>query len=80
VAKSRLPTSHDWDLHSASLFADSYLKGIDNFDYELAYQAMKKDAFVTAPSWAPGRDGIKEYNNSGYVPYPEYRRSNQQNP
>ncbi len=58
--------------HSASLFTDAYLKGIDNFDYELAYQAMKKDAFVTAPSWAPGRDGIKEYNSSGYVPYPEF--------
>lgn len=61
--------------HSASLFADAYLKGIDDFDVELAYQAMKKDAFVTAPSWAPGRDGIKEYNNNGYVPYPEFKEA-----
>jgi predicted alpha-1,2-mannosidase len=61
--------------HSASLFADAYIKGIDNFDVELAYHAMKKDAFVTAPRWAPGRDGIKEYNNNGYVPYPEFKEA-----
>lgn len=58
--------------HSAALFADAYAKGIDDFDVELAYQAMKKDAFVTPPHWAPGRDGIKEYNNEGFVPYPDY--------
>ena len=61
--------------HSASLFADAFVKGIDDFDVELAYQAMKKDAFVTAPHWAPGRDGIKEYNNTGFVPYPEFREA-----
>jgi len=61
--------------HSASLFADAYLKGIEDFDVELAYQAMKKDAFVTAPHWAPGRDGIREYNNNGYVPYPDYKEA-----
>lgn len=61
--------------HSASLFADAYMKGIDNFDVELAFQAMKKDAFVTPPSWAPGRDGIREYNSLGYVPYPDYREA-----
>lgn len=61
--------------HSASLFADAYMKGIDDFDVDLAYQAMKKDAFVTAPHWAPGRDGIKEYNNNGYVPYPEFKEA-----
>lgn len=61
--------------HSASLFADAYSKGIDDFDVELAYQAMKKDAFVAAPHWAPGRDGIREYNNNGYVPYPEFKEA-----
>jgi predicted alpha-1,2-mannosidase len=61
--------------HSASLFADAYMKGIDNFDVDLAFQAMKKDAFVTAPSWAPGRDGIREYNSNGYIPYPDYREA-----
>ena len=48
------------------------MKGIDDFDVDLAFQAMKKDAFVTAPSWAPGRDGIREYNSNGYIPYPDY--------
>lgn len=61
--------------HSASLFADAFVKGIDDFDVDLAFQAIKKDAFVTPPHWAPGRDGIKEYNNNGYVPYPEYKES-----
>lgn len=61
--------------HSASLFADAYVKGIRDFDVDLAYHAMKKDAFVTAPHWAPGRDGIKEYNNNGYVPYPEFKEA-----
>lgn len=61
--------------HSASLLSDAYAKGVDNFDVDLAFQAMKKDAFVTAPSWQPGRDGIKEYNNNGYVPYPEYKEA-----
>lgn len=61
--------------HSASLFADAYLKGIEDFDVELAYQAMKKDALVTPPHYAPGRDGIKEYNNNGYVPYPEFKEA-----
>lgn len=61
--------------HSASLFADAYMKGIDNFDVDLAFQAMKKDAFVTSPSWAPGRDGIREYNSNGYIPYPDFREA-----
>lgn len=61
--------------HSASLFTDAYMKGIEDFDVELAFHAMKKDAFVTAPHWAPGRDGIKEYNNNGYVPYPEFKEA-----
>lgn len=61
--------------HAASLFADAYIKGIEDFDYDLAFKAMKKDAFVTAPHWAPGRDGIREYNNTGFVPYPEYKEA-----
>jgi len=61
--------------HAASLFTDSYLKGIEDFDVELAYQAMKKDAFVLPPKYAPGRDGLKLYNDNGYVPYPEFKES-----
>lgn len=61
--------------HSASLFADAFIKGIDDFDVDLAFQAMKKDAIVMAPHWAPGRDGIREYNNTGYVPYPDFKEA-----
>ena len=61
--------------HSASLFADAFMKGINDFDVELAYQGMKKDAFVTPPHWAPGRDGLREYNKFGWVPYPQYREA-----
>ena len=58
--------------HAASLFADAYLKGVRNFDVEMAYQAMKKDAFVIPPRYAPGRDGLKAYNDLGYVPFPDF--------
>jgi predicted alpha-1,2-mannosidase len=61
--------------HAASLFADAYMKGIRDFDVDLAYQAMKKDAFVIPPKYAPGRDGLKYYNDLGYVPYPEVKEA-----
>jgi predicted alpha-1,2-mannosidase len=61
--------------HAASLFADAYVKNIRNFDYDLAYQAMKKDAIVIPPKYAPGRDGLKDYNEIGYLPYPDYKES-----
>ncbi len=59
--------------HTGSLFTDAYLKGIRNFDSELAYQSMKKDAYVMPPSYAPGRDGLKDYNELGYIPYPDFQ-------
>ena len=59
--------------HTASLFTDAYMKGIREFDAELAYEAMKKDAIVTPPRYAPGRDGLKEYNDLGYIPFPDYK-------
>ncbi|MCC5929532.1 MAG: GH92 family glycosyl hydrolase [Cyclobacteriaceae bacterium] len=58
--------------HAAALFTDAYLKGINDFDVELAYQAMKKDAIVLPPKYAPGRDGLREYNEYGFVPTPDY--------
>ncbi|MGF1637022.1 MAG: GH92 family glycosyl hydrolase [Cyclobacteriaceae bacterium] len=61
--------------HAASLFTDAFLKGISDFDIELAYQGMKKDSRVLPPRYAPGRDGLSEYNELGYVPYPEYTAS-----
>lgn len=71
------PGYRKWEIgnHAGSIFADAYTKGIVDFDVELAYQAMKKDAMVLPPKYAPGRDGLKEYNDYGYVPYPEYEFS-----
>ena len=54
------------------LFTDAYIKGITDFDSELAYQAMKKDAIVMPPKYAPGRDGLNYYNQYHYIPYPEF--------
>lgn len=58
--------------HSGSVFTDSYMKGIRDFDVELAYQAMKKDAIVIPPKYAPGREGLQEYNDNGFVPHDTY--------
>ncbi len=61
--------------HSASLIADAYTKGIRDFDVETAYEGMLKDATQPAPMAQLGRDGFQEYNQLGYVPYPEYHES-----
>jgi predicted alpha-1,2-mannosidase len=55
--------------------ADALVKGIDNFDKETALKGVLQDALIKPPSFAPGRDGVDEYNRLGYVPYPEYRES-----
>jgi len=59
--------------YAASIFCDAYVKGIRDFDHELAYQAMKKDALVIPPKYAPGREGLNYYNNLGFIPYPEMK-------
>ncbi|MBR9998917.1 MAG: GH92 family glycosyl hydrolase, partial [Cyclobacteriaceae bacterium] len=61
--------------HGASLFADAMVKGIRDFDMEKALEAVMQDAFIPAPSYAPGRDGMEDYNQLGYVPYPDYREA-----
>ena len=52
------------------VIADAYAKGMSGIDYELALQAMMKDAEVP-PTDAEkhGRGGLKEYNSLGYLPY-----------
>ena len=56
--------------NSASLIADSYLKGIRGFDIETLYQAILKNT----ESWneqvtSVGRFGADYYNKLGYIPY-----------
>ncbi|HMI01251.1 MAG TPA: glycoside hydrolase family 92 protein, partial [Pedobacter sp.] len=59
-----------------SLLADAWVKGIRTFDPKEALEAYYHEAMNKGP-WGPanGRDGVKEYNELGYVPYPKYRES-----
>jgi predicted alpha-1,2-mannosidase len=62
--------------HAISLLADAWAKGIRTFDPKEALDAYCHEAMNKGP-WGPanGRDGVKEYNELGYVPYPKYRES-----
>ncbi len=56
--------------NSASLIADSYLKGIRGYDIETLYQAILKNT----ENWkkdvtSVGRFGADYYNKLGYIPY-----------
>lgn len=56
--------------NSASVIADSYLKGIRGYDIDLLYEALLKNTNgynKQIPS--VGRLGADYYNNLGYVPY-----------
>lgn len=52
------------------VIAESYIKGIRNFDVDLAYQKMKQVALEPIPkdSSATGREEINEYVTYGYCP------------
>jgi len=62
--------------HAISLFTDAWAKGLRTFDPKEALDAYYHEAMNKGP-WGPanGRDGVKEYNELGYVPYPKYRES-----
>ena len=62
--------------HAISLFADAWAKGLHTFDPKEALAAYQHEAMNKGP-WGPanGRDGVKEYNELGYVPYPKYREA-----
>lgn len=57
--------------HAGIIFADAIAKEITGFDYNLAYQASKKDAIVLPPKYAPGRKNLQAYNDLGFIPYTE---------
>ncbi len=52
------------------VIAETYLKGIRDFDVEDAYQAMRKTALAPTPEGAPfsGRKGIADYLKYEYCP------------
>ena len=55
--------------HAVSVLADMMLKGVQGFDYERAFQAMK--ATATNPNY----DCLPEYTQLGYVPLDKEKES-----
>ncbi|RLD78185.1 MAG: glycoside hydrolase family 92 protein, partial [Bacteroidetes bacterium] len=50
------------------VIADAFVKGVKGINYELAYQAMIKNAeVVPAKARKEGRGGLEDYNTLGYV-------------
>ena len=54
--------------HSDIVFADSFLRGVTNFDIRTAYVSMLKDAMAYSESRAKGRKGNERSIFLGYVP------------
>lgn len=55
--------------NSASIIADSYLKGIRGYDIETLYEATLKNSSNEGPLSSVGRLGVEAYNSKGYIPY-----------
>ncbi|MFA9192726.1 GH92 family glycosyl hydrolase [Flavobacterium sp. FZUC8N2.13] len=57
--------------NSAPIIADAFLKGVQNKDTELLFEAMLKNATIEEgrPVKSVGREGLGYYNTLGYVPY-----------
>ena len=52
------------------VIADAMVKGLQGIDYELALEAMLKDATIPPLDHEKeGRGGLAEYNSLGYIPY-----------
>jgi predicted alpha-1,2-mannosidase len=54
--------------NSASVVAESYIKGLRGYDIETLYQALIHGANNEGPR-ATGRKGVEYYNSLGYVPH-----------
>lgn len=63
--------------HPTAFILDAFKKGIDDFDAEKAYEAVRKNAMETPPADHPskGRIGINDYKEFGYIPYNKLRES-----
>ncbi len=55
--------------NSASVVSDAYIKGLRGYDISMLWEALKHDANNQGPIDAVGRNGVKYYNELGYVPY-----------
>lgn len=56
------------------VIADAYVKNItDNIDWDLAYEAVVKDAEVEPSDWSvEGRGGLMSWKSVGYIPVQDY--------
>jgi predicted alpha-1,2-mannosidase len=64
-----IPTFFHGD-HAASFIAGSYLRGIEDFDVQGAYQLLLKNAFVEGSS----RPHLNEYMQKGYISEPHIEK------
>jgi predicted alpha-1,2-mannosidase len=55
--------------NSASVVSDAYIKGIRGYDINTLWEAVTHGANNEGPIEAVGRDGVKYYNELGYVPF-----------
>ena len=54
--------------NSASVVADAYIKGLQGYDIELLWEALKHGANDQLKGTASGRVAFEAYNRLGYVP------------
>jgi predicted alpha-1,2-mannosidase len=54
--------------NSASIIADSYLKGIRGYDIDTLYEGILKNSENAGPVESVGRFGVEYYNKLGYIP------------
>lgn len=56
--------------HAEVVVAEAFARGLKGIDYDLALQAMLKEAEVEpADDEREGRGGLAQYNSLGYIPY-----------
>ena len=55
--------------NSASIIAEAYLKGIQDFDIDTAYLGIINSSNNEGPLSSVGRKGAKLYNDLGYIPF-----------
>ena len=62
--------------NSASVVSDAYIKGLRGYDINTLWEALKHGANNEGPMAAVGRDGVKYYNDLGYIPFDVKVREN----
>ncbi|MDN3587114.1 GH92 family glycosyl hydrolase [Pedobacter aquatilis] len=62
--------------NSASVVSDAYIKGLRGYDIQTLWEAVKHGANNEGPMAAVGRDGVKYYNELGYVPFDVKKNEN----